>query len=258
MAIFDLSGLEVAEVVVGELAVVLPVYNESEALDQVLQEWRGVLRGMKIAYVFVVVDDGSTDQTFLLLQRIEQREHDLVVVRKPNSGHGRSCRLGYDIASISQVEWVLQIDSDGQCDPVYFEEFWRQRSGFDCIYGVRRRRDDGWARAFTSQVCRWSASVVAGCDLMDPNVPYRLMKKNVLKSALERIPQGFDIHNMALTVVLKSFGGLRWKYVDIRFRDRRGGHNSLNLLGVAQLGFSMLFDLARLRSKLRMNQDRWG
>ncbi|MFZ4542335.1 MAG: hypothetical protein ACOYNL_11195, partial [Rickettsiales bacterium] len=72
-----------------------------------------------------------------------------------------------------------------------------------------------------------------------------------LAAALQVIPASFDIHNVALTFVLKRNPDLRWQYIPIRFLSRQGGSNSINLLNVAHLGVSMLFDLAKLRGKVQ-------
>ena len=171
----------------------------------------------------------------------------LCVVSKPNSGHGISCRMGYDIAVASKAEWVLQIDSDGQCDPKHFAEFWSKRKNFDCIFGRRASRDDGFARIATSAICRLAASLICGQDLKDPNVPYRLIRRSALQRALRFIPPNFNIHNVALTYVLKKLPGLRWDYVAIHFPDRKGGTNSINVLQVVTWGAEMLLELLRIR-----------
>jgi hypothetical protein len=142
---------------------------------------------------------------------------------------------------------VMQIDSDGQCDPGYFHEFWAKRSEADCVFGHRVQRDDGPLRMLTSKICKLGSTLLGGRDMVDPNVPYRLMRREVLAAALQKIPASFDIHNVALTYILKQCLSVRWEYVPIRFRDRQGGSNSINLLNVAHLGASMLFDLAKLR-----------
>lgn len=250
MPVFDLRGLEISKMVSGDLAVVMPVYNESENICRVVAEWCDAFRTLEIRYTFLLIDDGSVDKTLSLLGEMEAGREDLVVVTKPNSGHGRSCRLGYNLCAGSGVPWVLQIDSDGQCDPRYFREFWEKRKGADCVFGVRTKRDDGWARSLTSKICRWSATLLCGVDLVDPNVPYRLLRREVLQGALKFIPSGFDIHNVALTFVLKKKGNKRWEYVPICFRKRQGSSNSINLVNVAQLGFAMLFDLLKLRKSM--------
>jgi hypothetical protein len=132
---------------------------------------------------------------------------------------------------------------------VYFREFWGKRTEADCVFGRRVQRDDGTLRMLTSKICKLGSTLLGGRDMVDPNVPYRLMRREVLAEALNKIPASFDIHNVAITFVFKQNSGIRWEYVPIRFRDRQGGSNSINLLNVAHLGTSMLFDLAKLRRK---------
>ena len=235
------------------LAIVVPIYNEAATIESVVSSWMQVLDITGTIFQFILINDGSTDSTISVLQKLEsQHPQKIIVVDKPNSGHGRSCRVGYSAAAAATcVDWVLQIDSDGQCDPSYFPEFWRRKESADCVFGRRIIRDDGLARSLTSKFCKLGATFLGGKDMVDPNVPYRLMRKDILASALTLIPTSFDIHNVAITFVLKKKPGLRWDYVPIRFLSRQGGTNSINLLNVAHLGVSMLFDLAKLKEKIR-------
>lgn len=249
--IISLQPAPVSSALHAPLVVVIPVYNESETIQSVVKEWSDCFSSLGIAHQFLLLNDGSKDNTFEVLSAMEQAMPEtMVVVDKPNAGHGRTCRLGYTAAVASpSVEWILQIDSDGQCDPAYFKEFWNTRENADCVFGRRVQRDDGALRAMTSKICKLGATLLGGRDMVDPNVPYRLMRREVLSAALEKIPASFDIHNVALTFILKQNAAVRWEYVPIRFRDRQGGSNSINLLNVAHLGTSMLFDLAKLRGK---------
>ncbi len=233
------------------LAVVIPIYNEAATIQTVVAEWITAFDAIGIDYQFVLLNDGSKDNTLDVLRSMEAAHPErFVVIDKPNAGHGRTCRLGYSTAAGSPaVEWILQIDSDGQCDPTYFTEFWEKRTNADCVFGRRVHRDDGIARMLTSKICKIGATVLGGRDMVDPNVPYRLIRRETLAAVLPKIPAAFDIHNVAITFVLKQNPDVRWEYIPIRFRDRQGGSNSINLLNVAHLGTSMLFDLARLRSK---------
>ena len=73
------------------------------------------------------------------------------------------------------------------------------------------------------------------------------MKRDVLRRALEHIPPNFNIHNVALTYVLKKLPDVRWEYVAIHFPDRHAGENSINLLKVITWGAEMLLELLRIR-----------
>jgi dolichol-phosphate mannosyltransferase len=249
MAIFSLQPRSVSQALRAPLAVVVPIYNEAETVGAVINEWSQVFDANKIDYQMILINDGSKDKTLEVLSDLESKDADhLVIVDKPNSGHGRTCRLGYDAAVGSPcVKWVLQIDSDGQCDPVYFPEFWTARMQADCVFGKRVQRDDGFARSATSKICKLGVTFLGGRDISDPNVPYRLIKCNLLGEALDRIPASFNIHNVALTYVLKKISGIRWSYIPIRFRSRQGGCNSINLINVAHWGIDMLLELRRIR-----------
>jgi len=253
MAVVSLLPDQASQALLAPLAIVVPIYNEMATIEKVVADWQTMLSKVGAQYQFLLINDGSTDQTWEVLRQLESSNpRQLIIINKSNAGHGRSCRLGYDAAVAAPgVEWVLQIDSDGQCDPSYFKTFWDKRGQADCIFGQRVLRDDGLARAITSTCCRIGSTFLGGKEMVDPNVPYRLIRRQVLAEALRKIPASFDIHNVALTFVLKQTADLQWVYIPIRFLSRQGGQNSINLLHVIHLGFSMLFDLARLKERLR-------
>ncbi len=255
MARFSFNLDVISQTVTAPLVIVIPIYNEEKNIATVISAWTEKLESLGITGQILAIDDGSRDGTHEILLELEEKSPDMIcVVHKPNSGHGPSCRIGYEIASRSQSEWVLQIDSDGQCDPVHFDDFWKARDRYDCIFGIRTSRDDGLARVMTSAICRLGASIICGEDLRDPNVPYRLMRRSALAMALPYIPSSFNVHNVALTYVLKKIGGMRWNHVPIHFRDRQGGTNSINVLQVVTLGAEMLLELLRIKVRPRPNR----
>ncbi len=230
-----------------ELAVVMPVYNEEATIAGVLGEWTAALGQLGIAYVILPVNDGSRDGTAATLRQLAEAHPGRVEpVDKANAGHGQACRTGYELAVAHGAAWTLQIDSDGQCDPGYFAEFWQSRAGADVIVGLRRTRDDGFLRVLISAACRVATSALAGLDLKDANVPYRLIRTEALARALARIPADFDMQNVALTLALKRDRSLRWRYTPIHFRDRQGGTNSINLRRILRMGLTLVTDLHRI------------
>lgn len=248
MALFKWRPFQIGPSLTADLIVVVPIFNEAPNIERVVLDWQAGLGKLGIRYQMLLINDGSADDTLDVLSRLEAAHPEtLVVVDKPNSGHGRTCRFGYDVACASNAEWVLQVDSDGQCNPDDFEEFWETRKEADCVFGVRTRRDDGWARALTSTICRWSSGLICGVYMLDPNVPYRLIRRPVLATAIAKIPAAFEIHNVALTYRLKQDNKVRWACKPIRFRQRQGGVSSINVINMAKLGIDLMFDLWRLR-----------
>ncbi|MGI8436010.1 MAG: glycosyltransferase family 2 protein [Chthoniobacterales bacterium] len=234
-----------------ELIAVMPVYNEEASIGGVIREWMEAFRAEGISHRLLAINDGSRDQTLALLESLAAEFPDrLLVIDHPNTGHGRSCRRGYERALAERAPWIYQLDSDGQCDPIYFPEFWRSRLKADCVFGLRVVRDDGLVRKSISSFCRLAVAIVTGRDLKDPNVPYRLMKRSALDLALRQVPADFDLQNIALTLALKRQPSLKWIYLPIRFRARRGGENSIHLGRIIRMGAAMLREIHRVRSHI--------
>ena len=230
-----------------DLSIVIPLYNESVNIARLLEEWHNELKKNNVDYCFIIVNDGSKDNS---IEVIRSLDYNIILLNKHNSGHGRSIRLGYDfVVKYLKSNFILQIDSDGQCDPKYFNSFWKNRFNYDFILGVRITREDGILRKLTSKISLIITSFISSINLKDPNTPYRLFNLNTLRESLLLVNESFDVHNIALTfVILKK--KYKYKTIDITFPNRIGGENSINLIKVFQMGLNMVFDLYFLRKKI--------
>lgn len=230
-----------------ELIVIMPVFNEQASIRKVVTEWMQEIETWTEHFHFLVIDDGSTDQTLNLLRRLQaQYNSKLEVISRENRGHGQSCLQGYRMAMERNIPWILQIDSDGQCDPQYFFRFWRIKDSYDVVYGVRRKRDDGWRRVLASQILKGSLLVTQGVLCADANVPYRLMRSSALSDVLPRIPEDFCLANVALAVLLRKDKSVKHGKVSIRFRERYGGEPSVRLGKFGSKAFELHQQLNRL------------
>ena len=231
-----------------KVVAVVPVYNEEASLERVLQEWLPVFRAIPDAEVRVLaVDDGSTDGSPALLDRLAADHPDVEVLHKPNSGHGPTCIIGYREALKREADWVFQFDSDGQCDPLHFQEFWRSRHDSPFLLGIRTRRSDGRSRALVSRCLQLAVYLGAGVNIPDSNVPYRLMRSDVLQKLLDAVSPEFNLVNVLLAVLAYRFLGDRMRWLPIHFRARFGGESSVRWHGFLTLGFDVTLALARLR-----------
>ena len=234
----------------------MPIYNEEAALEPVVTEWLAELNRLEISFVLLAINDGSTDSSGLVLKRLVERYPNAIApCEKQNGGYGQACRAGYLLAIESGAEWTLQIDSDGQCDPRFFSEFWNRREEADALFGMRTERDDGMLRAVISTGCRIATSFSCGIDLKDANVPYRLIRTQVLKTALTQIPESFDMQNVALTLILKRDASVRWKHPHIRFRNRLGGKTKFGFSRVLSMGWTLLAALPRIGKQSNSSKE---
>jgi glycosyltransferase involved in cell wall biosynthesis len=213
-----------------ELLVVIPVYNEEASIGRVVVEWFQVLEGSVKRFSLLAIDDGSTDRTPKLLHELrELLGPQLEILSRPNRGHGQTCLQGYRIAVERGIPYVFQIDSDGQCPPQYFGEFWRNRYQCDVIYGRRTRRDDGLRRTLVSKVVRLLLFLRFGTNCVDPNVPYRLMRTAAIAPVLKKVPSSFSLANIALAVLLRQTRSISHGAIPIHFGERYGGEPTVPL-----------------------------
>jgi dolichol-phosphate mannosyltransferase len=233
-----------------ELLLVMPVYNEQASVRKVVLEWFDELQNWTEDFVFLAINDGSSDGTPELLIRLrEQLGPRFEILSRENRGHGQSCLEGYFIACERNIPYVFQIDSDGQCDPQYFFRFWRDREKYDVLYGKRVRRDDGWRRVLASTVLRCSLFLFAGANCVDANVPYRLMQTPKICKFLPKIPPDFSLANIALAVLLKKDKSLVHGSVPIHFRERYGGEPSVPISRFGVKAFELFKQLKSLGNR---------
>lgn len=225
----------------GKLWVVMPAYNEEGCVRHVVDEWLRTLKQNYPDFIFMALNDGSSDSTLAILNSIAAEEENFRVINKPNSGHGQTCLEGYRMALKEAAEWILQIDSDGQCDPVYFERFLHKAPCDKIVYGWRTSRDDGLVRHWISRFVTLVVLVETGSWVKDCNVPYRLMHRITLETVVELVPSDFDLVNVLVAVLQEKYFGISW--VPIRFRNRMGGAASIKGYSFVKHGVKLLRQL---------------
>ncbi|MGG5257405.1 glycosyltransferase family 2 protein [Phycicoccus avicenniae] len=184
------------------LSVVVPMYNEQEVLPLFVERLRPVAEAWGVTYEVLCVDDGSTDATPVLLQRL-RREWDAVrVVRlRANAGHQAAISAGLARA---RGAYVVTIDADLQDPPETIGEMLRTagEQGVDVVYGVRSDRSTDtafkrWtARAFYRGI-RALSDVDAHVDAGD----FRLMSRATV-DAVNSLPES----NRVLRLVVPALG----------------------------------------------------
>lgn len=168
---------------------------------------------------------------------------------KPNAGHGATVLFGYHYALEHGADYVFQTDSDGQTLPEEFEPFWEQREQYDLLIGKRCHRQDGTSRIFVTRVLRLVVGLTFRVWVEDANTPYRLMHADTLREVLKRVPEGFNLSNVLISV-LYCKGPYRVKYLPITFRPRQGGVNSINIKKIVRIGWQALKDFRKIEKAL--------
>lgn len=205
-----------------KLYVVIPAYNERENVEAVIEQWYPVIEKVGGESRLIIVNDGSSDDTYEVMQRCAETRPMFVPLTKANSGHGATLLYLYHYAFEKGADYVFQTDSDGQTEPDEFWAFWRLRENFDMVIGSRTARQDGFMRVIVSKVLKLVIGLYFHVGVEDANTPFRLMKTNVLEENLSLIPPDFFLSNVLISVIYAK-KNLAVRYLPITFKNRAGG-----------------------------------
>ncbi|MGA2991929.1 MAG: glycosyltransferase family 2 protein, partial [Candidatus Korobacteraceae bacterium] len=170
------------------ISVVVPCFNEAQVISACYERLTQVLAGTGESYEIVFVDDGSTDETALLLCGIRDRDPHVVVLRlSRNFGQSAATSAGLD-AALGQA--VVTIDADLQDPPELISEMlglWRQ--GYQLVYGIRETRfGETWFKVMSSRLFNGLLSRLANVYIAPNSGEFRLMDRCVVQ-AIRRMPE---------------------------------------------------------------------
>ena len=219
-------------------------------MEKVLEEWIIGLRTLKIPFQFLVVNDGSTDSTPEILKKLSQTYSELKYQTQKNQGHGAALRRGYDWALDFNPEWVFHVDSDDQFKYKDFPQLWDSRHKALGSYGIRSNRNDPFHRIIISRILRFIIFITFGTWIPDANVPYRLLSKDFLKSALLNIPADFFAPNIFISLFAFSSKETIPVYPVLHV-ERQTGEMSLPSSRLIKARLKSLKELILFRMKFR-------
>ena len=165
-----------------ELSIVIPVYNEEENVEPLIQEINAAVRPLGKPYEIVVVDDGSHDATFSVLARLHLRDSCLRVVRlKRNFGQTAAIAAGLAYAD---GDVVVLMDGDAQNDPNDIPALLAElKKGNDLVCGWRsNRRDPFLNRRLPSMIANHLVSLTTQVKLHDYGCTLKAMRRDVAKN----------------------------------------------------------------------------
>ena len=165
-----------------ELSIVIPVYNEEENVEPLVQEIKSALEQLGKGYEIVIVDDGSTDGTFEVLARLHEREAHLRVVRLKRN-FGQTAALAAGLAHC-EGKTIVTMDGDGQNDPADIPALLAELDkGNDLVTGWRFSRQDSFiSRRLPSRIANRLISWTTQVKVHDYGCTLKAMHSDVAKN----------------------------------------------------------------------------
>ncbi|HAK87564.1 MAG: glycosyl transferase [Nitrospirae bacterium GWC2_46_6] len=163
------------------VSIVVPVYNEEENVVMLHERLKTALDALGTGYEIIYVDDGSVDNTLRLLEEIQKKDGNVLLLSlRRNFGQTAAFAAGFDFA---RGDIVITMDGDLQNDPKDIPRLLDAIKDYDLVSGWRKKRKDPFiTRRLPSMIANWLISRVTGVKLHDYGCSLKAYRRDVVKN----------------------------------------------------------------------------
>jgi glycosyltransferase involved in cell wall biosynthesis len=204
-----------------QISVVIPVYNEEENLEILMEELTAVLNKTHRSYEVILVDDGSSDRSFQIMEKMAGKSSHVTVVRfKRNAGQSAAFDAGFKLA---KGDIIVTLDSDLQNDPEDIHLLLEKMRDYDMVCGVRTKRMDSWIRLVSSKIANYIRNKLSDEEVTDTGCSLKAYRREFLR----RLKLFNGMHRFLPT--LMKMEGARVTEVPVHHRPRKFGESKYNI-----------------------------
>jgi dolichol-phosphate mannosyltransferase len=212
-------------------SIVIPARDEEGSLAATTEHLHAALSARGIAHEIVVVNDGSSDGTWQLLEQLQARIPEVRPVNSPGPhGFGNAIVRGLDAMRGDAAVIMMADESDSPSDVVVY---WDQlNAGYECVFGSRfikggSTTDYPWIKLIVNRMVNFFIRIIFNIGLNDTTNAFKAYRREVIEGCRPLISPHF---NLTVELPLKAIvRGYTWTVVPISWRNRRAGVAKLKL-----------------------------
>lgn len=196
------------------ISVVIPAYNEAQAIGEVLKKIEEQIGGRP--HEIIVVDDGSTDATKVL----SKTAGATVLSNATNLGYGFSLKRGLRAA---HYECIVIMDADGTYPAHMIDSLVNEfDKGFDMVVGARQGKSYAptWTKKIARKIFQWMSEFVVGHRIPDINSGFRVLRRSAILPVLDDLSNGFSFTTSSTLVLFLKHQAVT--YLPISYETRQG------------------------------------
>ena len=228
-----------------KLSVIIPAKDEAENITLCIDEIRCALNKEDIDHEILVIDDGSTDQTYEIVSKISRTTYSVKCIKNlGDNGFGRAIRLGLNHFKGDAVAIMMADRSDSPQDLI---QYWNTlKEGYECVFGSRfisgsHIYDYPKMKLLVNRLVNTMIRIAFRIESNDITNAFKIYRKEVIQGCQPLISPHF---NLTVEIPLKAIiRGFSWKVVPISWRNRTKGVAKLKL---REMGSRYFFIVAYL------------
>jgi len=216
-----------------KFSVVIPVFNEMETLETLYSRLTKVMQSLAQPYEIILIDDGSTDNSFPILKDFQQRDENIKVIRfTKNFGQHPAISAGFDFA---EGEIIITLDADLQNPPEEIPKLIEKLDeGYEVAAGYRESRHDPFWRKVSSRFTSWLIFKLTGVKLKDQGCMLRAYRSEVI----DLLRQCTERTRFIPTLV--SWLGVSLADVKVAHKPRLSGRSKYNFLRLLKMYYDLV------------------
>ena len=227
------------------VSVFFPCINEEGNIENIVGRAEEVLRKLRVKYEIIIIDDGSSDQTGQIADKLSRENSNIRVIHhSQNLGYGEALKSGFYNA---RYNIIVYTDGDGQFDFSEVTKFLEKIKDHDIVIGYRIKRQDPFIRKLFGKGWRLTLLTFFGLTLKDVDCGFKMVRKEVLEKIPRLESQRGAMINAELAIKAKKYG-FREAQVGVRHSPRLSGKPTGANLKVIIKSY---IDLIRLWWKLK-------
>jgi len=227
------------------ISIVLPAFNEQMNIEASVTDAYDFLKKNFTDFEIIVVNDGSTDDTLKILQKVSRRTGKLKVLsNRKNQGYGAAVWKGLKASS---KDLVFFSDSDRQFDLNEIKKLLKYIPQFDVVIGYRKKRSDFFMRKVNAWGWRVLVWILLGLKIKDIDCAFKLFKQDVIRKI--RITSKGATFSAELIYQIEKFG-FSIKQLPVSHFRRVAGRPTGAKMSVIRKAFIEIWDLYLKDKKL--------
>jgi polyisoprenyl-phosphate glycosyltransferase len=221
-----------------QISFIIPLYNEAVIFPKLIERLNQFTRKLDVTYEIVMIDDGSDDETPLLLRQLALiDEHYNCIVLSRNFGHQYAVSAGLHYSRAKEA--VMILDGDLQDPPELFFEFYSHlRQGFDVVYGVRKKRKEGLMKRISYYLFYRIINKITAVPISLDAGDFSLISKRV-KDIINKMPE-----ESRFLRGMRSWIGFSQKGIEYERDSRVGGESKYTWKKLFSLAYDGIFNFS--------------
>ena len=226
-----------------KISFVSPVYNAENILGELVSEIQKVMIDINETYEVILVDDRSSDNSWLKMYELSSKVDNLKIIRlSRNFGQHPSIMAGLTFA---KGEWVVVLDCDLQDQPKEVLKLYnKMKEGYDIVLAQRKVRNDNMAKRLSSLIYSKIYGFLTGSDHDYQVANFGIYHIKVISSILSMSDY---IKNFSLFV---NFVGFKKTSIEVEHAQRFEGKSTYNLPKLLNLAFNSIISFSNKPLKL--------